>query len=42
MKRFPSCSKYRAGDGLVDTLVARVNIDARIHEEPVERNALLG
>ena len=36
-------SKYRAGDGLVDTLAGFVlNIDARIHEEFVERNALLG
>ena len=42
-KRFPSRSKYRASDGLVDTLAGFVlNIDARIHEEFVERNALLG
>lgn len=42
-KRFPSRSKYRAGDGFVDTLAGFVlNIDARIHEEFVERNALLG
>lgn len=42
-KRFPSRSKYRAGDGLVDTLAGFIlNIDARIHEDFVERNALLG
>lgn len=42
-KRFPSRSKYRASDGLVDTMAGFIlNIDARIHEEFVERNALLG
>lgn len=42
-KRFPSRSKYRAGDGPVDTLAGFVlNIDARIHEDFVERNARLG
>lgn len=42
-KRFPSRSKYRHSDEPIDTLAGFVlNIDARIHEEFVERNALLG
>ncbi|WP_330256270.1 DUF1906 domain-containing protein [Nocardia sp. NBC_00565] len=42
-KRFGSRSKYRANDDLVDTLVGFIlNIDARIHEEHVEREALKG
>lgn len=42
-KRFPSRSKYRKDNGLVDTLAGFVlNIDARIHEEHVEREALKG
>lgn len=42
-KRFASRSKYRANDDLVDTLAGFVlNIDARIHEDHVEREALKG
>ncbi|WP_330253150.1 DUF1906 domain-containing protein [Nocardia sp. NBC_00565] len=42
-KRFPSRSKYRTDDNPVDTLAGFVlNIDARIHEEHVEREALKG
>ena len=42
-KRFPSRSKYRDNDEAVDTLAGFVlNIDARIHEEHVEREALKG
>ncbi len=42
-KRFGSRSKYRANDDLVDTLAGFVlNIDARIHEDHVEREALKG
>ncbi|WP_210023660.1 peptidoglycan DD-metalloendopeptidase family protein [Rhodococcus opacus] len=39
----PSRSKYRANDKPVDTLAGMVlNIDARIHEESTERDALNG
>jgi hypothetical protein len=39
----PSRSKYRASDKPVDTLAGMVlNIDARIHEESTERDALNG
>lgn len=42
-KKFPSRSKYRKDDELVDTLAGFVlNIDARMHEEHVEREALRG
>lgn len=42
-KRFPSRSKYRDNDEPVDTAVGFIlNIDARIHEESVEREALKG
>ncbi|UGT65337.1 DUF1906 domain-containing protein [Nocardia gipuzkoensis] len=42
-KRFPSRSKYRANDEAVDTLAGFVlNLDARIHEDHVEREALRG
>ena len=42
-KRFPSRSIYRAHNDPIDTLAGFVlNIDARIHEEFVEQNALLG
>ena len=42
-KKFPSRSKYRTDDKNVDTLAGFVlNIDARIHEEHVEREALKG
>lgn len=42
-KRFPSRSKYRKDDKTVDTLAGFIlNIDARIHEEHVEREALKG
>ncbi|MFI2561585.1 glycoside hydrolase family 19 protein [Nocardia farcinica] len=42
-KRFPSRSKYRENDEPVDTAVGFIlNIDARIHEEHVEREALKG
>ncbi|WP_280481608.1 glycoside hydrolase family 19 protein [Nocardia cyriacigeorgica] len=42
-KQFPSRSKYRPNDKVVDTLAGFVlNIDARIHEEHVEREALKG
>ncbi|MGW4718889.1 glycoside hydrolase domain-containing protein [Nocardia sp. NPDC004260] len=42
-KRFSSRSKYRANDDSVDTLAGFVlNIDARIHEDHVEREALRG
>ncbi|MFC8387055.1 M15 family metallopeptidase [Nocardia sp. NPDC057272] len=40
---YPSRSRYRDGDGGVDTLAGMVlNADARIHEDAVERAALLG
>lgn len=39
-KRFPSRSKYRSDNELVDTLAGFVlNTDARTHEESVEREA---
>ena len=39
-KRFPSRSKYRADNGLVDTLAGLVlNVDARVHEMSVESEA---
>ncbi|MBM4554314.1 hypothetical protein GS466_04165 [Rhodococcus hoagii] len=42
-KKFPSRSIYRDHDREVDTLAGFVlNIDARIHEEFVEQQALLG
>lgn len=42
-KKFPSRSKYRESDEPIDTLAGFVlNIDARIHEEFVEREALKG
>lgn len=42
-KKFPSRSKYRDSDAPIDTLAGYVlNIDARIHEEFVEREALKG
>ncbi len=42
-KKFPSRSKYRANDNAIDTLAGFVlNIDARIHEEFVERQARAG
>lgn len=42
-KRFPSRSKYRDSDEPVDTLAGFIlNVDARIHEEYVEREALKG
>lgn len=42
-KRFPSRSKYRHSDAQIDTLAGFVlNIDGRIHEDFVERNALMG
>lgn len=42
-KKFPSRSKYRNDDKNVDTLAGFVlNIDARIHEEHVEREAVKG
>ncbi|AXQ64729.1 lysin A, glycosyl hydrolase domain [Gordonia phage Crater] len=42
-KKFPSRSKYRANDKEIDTLAGFVlNVDARIHEEFVEREALKG
>lgn len=42
-KRFPSRSKYRANDDLVDSLAGFVlNIDARVHEGHVEGEALKG
>ncbi|PPJ31849.1 hypothetical protein C5E45_32685 [Nocardia nova] len=42
-KRFPSRSKYRKDNEPVDTLAGFIlNIDARIHEESVEREALKG
>lgn len=42
-KRFPSRSKYRADDKLVDTLAGYVlNTDARVHEAHVEAEALDG
>lgn len=42
-QKLPSRSKYRANDNPVDTLAGMVlNIDARIHEESVERDALNG
>jgi hypothetical protein len=42
-KKFPSRSKYRANDDLVDTLAGFVlNIDARIHETWVEDQARQG
>lgn len=42
-KKFPSRSKYRKDAENVDTLAGFVlNIDARIHEEHVEREALKG
>lgn len=42
-KKFPSRSKYRNDDKLVDTLAGFVlNIDARIHEDHVEREARKG
>ncbi|MFH5211441.1 peptidoglycan DD-metalloendopeptidase family protein [Antrihabitans sp. NCIMB 15449] len=42
-KKFPSRSKYRKDNEPVDTLAGFVlNIDARIHEEHVEREAVKG
>ncbi|MFE7798999.1 glycoside hydrolase domain-containing protein [Nocardia sp. NPDC057440] len=42
-KEFPSRSKYRADDEPVDTLAGYIlNIDARIHEDYVEREARKG
>lgn len=42
-KKFPSRSKYRANEEPVDTLAGMVlNIDARIHEEFIEDQALKG
>jgi hypothetical protein len=42
-KKFPSRSKYRTNDDPIDTLAGFVlNIDARIHEEFVEREAAKG
>lgn len=42
-KKFPSRSKYRDSDEPIDTLVGFVlNVDARLHEEFVEREALKG
>ncbi|QGJ87268.1 hypothetical protein SEA_WOCKET_22 [Gordonia phage Wocket] len=42
-KLFPSRSKYRTTDKPIDTLAGFVlNIDARIHEEYIEREALKG
>lgn len=42
-KKFPSRSKYRDSDKEIDTLAGFVlNVDARIHEEFVEREALKG
>ncbi|MFE5699986.1 peptidoglycan DD-metalloendopeptidase family protein [Rhodococcus koreensis] len=42
-QELPSRSKYRANDKPVDTLAGMVlNIDARIHEESTERDALNG
>lgn len=42
-KRFPSRSRYRAGDNPIDTLAGMLlNVDARAHESMVERSALLG
>jgi N-acetyl-anhydromuramyl-L-alanine amidase AmpD len=42
-KKFASRSKYRDNDDAIDTLAGFVlNIDARIHEEFVEREALKG
>lgn len=39
-KRFPSRSKYRADNGLVDTLAGlMLNVDARVHEMSVESEA---
>lgn len=42
-KKFPSRSAYRTTDQPIDTLAGLIcNIDARIHEESVERAALAG
>lgn len=42
-KKFPSRSKYRASDDPIDTLAGFVlNIDARIHEATIERQAVAG
>lgn len=42
-KKFPSRSKYRTTDAPIDTLAGFVlNVDARIHEEFVEREARKG
>ncbi len=42
-KRFPSRSKYRTTDEPIDTLAGMVlNVDARIHEQWVEAEALKG
>ena len=42
-KKFPSRSIYRDNDAVIDTLAGYVlNVDARIHEDFVERQALRG
>ena len=42
-KKFPSRSKYRTSDDPIDTLAGFVlNIDARLHEDYIERQALRG
>jgi len=42
-QKYPSRSKYRSSDGLIDTAVGMVlNVDAMSHEALIERNALLG
>lgn len=42
-QKYPSRSKYRANDEPVDTLAGMVlNVDARVHEESTERDALQG
>lgn len=42
-KKFPSRSKYRLNDDPIDTLAGMIlNVDARIHEEFVEREARKG
>lgn len=42
-QRYPSRSKYRDGDGPVDTAVGmQLNGDGRLHEATIERDALMG
>jgi hypothetical protein len=42
-KKYPSRSKYRTDNNLIDTFVGfGLNIDAMSHEALIERNALLG